>query len=524
MLKINNIILVVLLILLLIFTRFVDLSWGSPYFFHPDERNIAVSLEQLSCNNLLDLKSCLNPMFFAYGQFFIYLGYIFTFTQKQLFFSDFVIILRSISAVFSILTVLTSLLIVRELIGNKIKKYALNLTFGAAAIVLIFSPALIQTAHFGTTESILTFLYTLLIYSSLFFINNKKSSVKYLTEASLIIGIAVATKASSLIFILVPFIALFLAKKIDIKKKALYLLHISFLIIVFAVFFSPHYLISSKEFLSSLSYESAVALGKISVFYTRQFEMTIPIIFQFQKIFPYALGIAATTFFILGLIFLPKNKEYSFLILAFFSYFIPTAFIFAKWTRFIAPVFPLTLIIALWFLIYIFLTKVKNKVFGLIIFCFVVAFMSLPGIRFMKVYLNEDTRISASKWMIDNIPDGSIILSETANVVDIPVGDRKGNDYEVISFNFYDIDADDQLYDLLLEEVERADYILVPSRRIFANHGQEKHARVHKYYEDLFTGRLGFEKVAEFKILNDEFAEETFTVFDHPVVRIYKKI
>jgi len=53
-----------------------------------------------------------------------------------------------------------------------------------------------------------------------------------------------------------------------------------------------------------------------------------------------------------------------------------------------------------------------------------------------------------------------------------------------------------------------------------------------KFYQLLFSGRLGFEKVEEFNSFPsigplsfpDEDAEESFTVFDHPVIRIYKKV
>lgn len=524
MLKINNIIPVILLIFFLIFTRFVDLSWGYPYFFHPDERNIAVSLEQLSCDSISNLKSCLNPKFFAYGQFFIYLGYIFSFTQKTLSFFDVALILRSISAVFSVFTVLAGLLIVRELIGNRIRIYQNKIILIATALVLIFSPSQIQFAHFGTTESILAFFYTALIYISILFIRNKIQSINYLIGSSALLGLAVATKVSSMIFLIIPFITLFFTEKKDIKKKILYLIHISFFTIVLAIFFSPHYLISSKEFLSSLSYESAVALGRVKVFYTRQFEMAIPIIFQFQKIFPYALGIPALIFFILSILYLPRTKENKFLILSFLAYFIPTAFIYTKWTRFMAPVMPLMIIIVLLFLVHLFFVKTRNKLFGLIFFCITVLAISTPGAYFTQIYLNGDTRIKASEWIVNNIPSESVILSETANVVDIPVGNRKGNNYEVVSFNLYDIDEDELLYNNLLEEIERANYILVPSRRIFANHDKNKYSKLVNYYDDLFNNRLGFEKVAEFKILDDEMAEETFSVFDHPVVRIYKRI
>lgn len=66
---------------------------------------------------------------------------------------------------------------------------------------------------------------------------------------------------------------------------------------------------------------------------------------------------------------------------------------------------------------------------------------------------------------------------------------------------------------------------------------QKTYPQLNDYYQKLFSGELGFEKVAEFvaypKIelfgktlieLPDEEAEETWTVFDHPVFRIYKRL
>src|SRR5436190_14018626 len=58
-----------ILLILGIFFRFYNLSWGAPFFFHPDERNIAISISQLQ------YPSQLNPHFFAYGSFPIYCIY-----------------------------------------------------------------------------------------------------------------------------------------------------------------------------------------------------------------------------------------------------------------------------------------------------------------------------------------------------------------------------------------------------------------------------------------------------------------
>ncbi len=524
MVKIKNIIPIFLVLFLLISTRFINLTWGFPYLFHPDERNIVISLGQLTCGNILNLQECLNPNFFAYGQFFIYLGKFFSFWSHSLSFLDLTLILRVLSAGFSILTVWIGVLIVNEITKIYIDKYSKKTILITSSLLFIFSPSLIQIAHFGTTESVLSFLFTYQIYSSILFLNNKKRSVKYLTESSLIIGIAVATKVSSLIFLSLPLIALALNKKILIKKKLIYLLHISFFSLVTTFIFSPHYLISYREFLSSLNYESAVALGKIMVFYTRQFEGTIPVIFQFTQIFPYSLGLPVFISFIIGFLYLPKNNINNFLKYAFLVYFISTSFLFAKWTRFMAPIIPLMIVISYLFLLDLFSKKIKDAGFRRIILCMAILLLIIPGFKFISIYTGVDSRIKASEWIVENIPSGSVILSETANVVDIPVGNYKGKNYEIISSNLYNIDNHEMLYKTFQNDLKRADYILIPSRRVFASHLKKTYPKINKYYSELFSGKLGFKKVSEFKYLDDEQAEETFSVFDHPVVRIYKRI
>ena len=58
-----------LLILILLFlTRFLFVDWGHGFYFHPDENNMASAVTKLSYHNL-------NPHFFAYGQFPLYLGF-----------------------------------------------------------------------------------------------------------------------------------------------------------------------------------------------------------------------------------------------------------------------------------------------------------------------------------------------------------------------------------------------------------------------------------------------------------------
>jgi hypothetical protein len=366
-------------------------------------------------------------------------------------------------------------------------------------------------------------------------INKKITAGHFLIVTSVVSGLAVATKVSSLIFMLIPALVIVSVGRENMVRASAYLVLYGLLAAIIGVIFSPHNLISFNEFQAALRYESEVALGQTAVFYTRQFRATIPILFQFMKIFPYALGLPLLLLFLLGLFALPMSLNYNLLRAAFLLYFIPNAFLYAKWTRFMMPVIPLMLIIATLFILFL-LNKIKStsRYLEVSVAAFLVLLVVVPGVAYLSIYQRPDVRLSVSSWINRNVPPGSFILSETANVVDIPVDSL--HKYQHVSFNFYDLDQEAQLQDQLESHLSDADYIFVPSRRIFANHQSENYPLLNAYYAKLFSGQLGFEEVAKFSSypslsllgktlleFPDEQAEETWTVFDHPVVRIYRK-
>lgn len=586
-----------LIIGLLSYTRFINLGWGLPYPMHPDERNMIMAIENFNCRlppvsfQWLKIKECFNPHFFAYGQFTLFLAYLLVIFLKfwdgdlntPVAFSEAAISLRIISAFFSILNFFVILKIIK-LVDPKIKK----IDFILACFLVIFSPFFIQFAHFGTTESLLMFLYTAILYLSLKFIQIKRNPTSLKTKlifiTGILSGIAIAVKVSSLIFIVPSLLVFFYKHFLENKKNFLIFLKKLFYdlfifcipLILISLFFSPYNWLALNEFLGSFNYESGVALGRIKVFYTKQFENSIPILFQLIKIFPYALGwINYLSWF--GFIFLSwKNKEINLLRIYFLSYFLPTAFLYTKWSRFMAPVMPILLIFGIlaiyWFkdssfkILIRFLNKRKknNKLkilpFYYLLFTIYYIVLLLPGVAYLSIYKNLDIRFQASLWMINNIRSGSFILSETANVVDIPyVLPPKSRfnvpDYSFVSFNFYDIDDNSELSKVLIEYLNKANYIIIPSRRIFLNYYcldkkvfnfvyyqnhcqylKETFPLLNQYYSQLLSGNLGFVLIKKFssypkieffgkKIIefNDEMAEETWTVFDHPVIRVYKK-
>lgn len=564
---------ILILFVILVYTRFVNLPWGLPYPMHPDERNMAVAISQLSCAQLFS-HDCLNPHFFAYGQLPLYVSYFgvtvyraLTFSSNiSISYSEAVIALRFISAISSLVTVLLMLKILYAL-DETIKKTFFKYV---AIIIFIFSPGLIQFSHFGTTESLLMFFYTSILYLSMRFVQKEYSHSFYIFGTSFLLGLAIGTKISSIIFAGVPFVAFLIDSYSSQSSRKLLrfcfsLIKMLSLASIFSILSSPYNFIQFGDFLGSISYESDIATGRYVAFYIRQFVATMPVFFQFQYIFPYALGWGIFILSIAGFFLLPYTHKNNLLRFAFLLYFLPTAFLFSKWTRFISPVLPVMLIMATYLLFKIFsLVKISRFLKGSF-FALLTLMLCLPGIAYLSIYQTADVRFTASDWVFKNIPSNSYIFSETANVVDIPIqapyypeNYYAGKTYKYISFNLYDIDTNLSLQNDLQTDLQQAEYIFVPSRRIFMNHTcyneklsvaskidrsndctikSKDYPALQSYYDNLFSGKLGFEKVAEFssypsislfgkKFLEfpDETAEESWTVFDHPVIRIFKRV
>ncbi len=593
---------------LLVYTRFVHFDWGLPYPMHPDERNMANALQQLHCGisffnfRLSTVTECLNPHFFAYGQLPLYLGYFgiqaFHFitgtTGTPINFSEAVMALRIISAIASVVTAFVLLAIIRTVLPNRKNQKSLFFYSPVSFILIIFSPFFIQFAHFGTTESLLMLAYSLLVYGCLAYPEgNRTGQIRMGIFLGFVSGAAIAVKVSSFLFLLLP-LGVIITKNLRelmrgyrVRKGSsgslrmgisgiqnrFWQISLFFLAAAgFSVLMSPHNILNPDSFMSSLQYESGVALGTIRVFYTRQFAFTIPILFQIVRIFPYALGLPVFILAVVGFFGLSwKSEKINMLRYALILYFLPGSFLFAKWTRFMAPAFPLMLIFAL-----LFLCTLHDRLYGYVprfvsgfVLCAGIVILVVPGAAYLSIYQNSDVRFQASQWIYRHIPPESIILSETANSVDLPLPTVSGmpelKGYRVIPFDFYHLDENAALQNDLSQSLAMADYIMVPSRRIWANMTcvsdpdkgtvssyfagydtdrcrmlDSLYPLLNSYYGRLFSGELGFRKVAEFSsyprinmefsIFNfhvsfpDEYAEETWSVFDHPVIRIYQKL
>ncbi len=526
--------------------RLQKLDWGESYYFHPDEYHIGSAVDRLSFPKAMD------PHFYAYGTFPLYLTYFTKLSLTKLVPSSAtlspVLLGRFLSALFSSLTLFVIFGLAYELFNKR--WLALFSTLVAA-----LTPGLIQQAHFATPESTLAFFLCFCLWLWLKWLRTRHSGWLYLSAVGL--GLGIATKISALTYL--PLFILIQISGFSLSSVRRFFFQVftflTSLALVLGVFslVSPYSLLSYQAFRSTLVYEIGVGRGESLVFYTRQFINTIPLLFQYQNILPYALGPVVLLLGTLGFFLMvfdvfyrmftrrPNALPLAVVLAAFLVFFLPAAFLFAKWTRFIAPSFPFFSIFSVYLVLRVSqqltLQGERGTNFaGRIGLTFILLFLPTAfwGLMVSSIYFQPDVRVQATTWVNQNIAPRSFILTETGNTLEVPLW----GDFQKKVFEFYYFDEQEMLQKQLPYLLSQADYFIVQSRRIFFNH-QRLPARfplTSRFYDLLFSGALGFEPLATFSAyprlslgnlileVPDETAEETWSVFDHPVVRVYKKV
>jgi YYY domain-containing protein len=164
------------------------------------------------------------------------------------------------------------------------------------------------------------------------------------------------------------------------------------------------------------------------------------------------------------------------------------------------------------------------------------------GYAFSRIYSEDHTRIAASRWIYANIPPGATLSSEIwDDGLPLSLDGRGSGDYVGVGMPVYAEDEAVKYYGDgttentgLLMQLDQIDYIILSSNRVYDTAGRlvMRYPALINYYKSLFDGSLGFTLVAEFRssprLLGVEFptavwAEEAFSVYDHPRVLIFKK-
>ncbi|MBU1110303.1 glycosyltransferase family 39 protein [Patescibacteria group bacterium] len=538
-----------------IFLRFYNLNWGSPYYFHPDEQNIAYAVSQVRFPKHW-VVNC-----FAYGTFPIYLIYFSgvlgnLIVQKAnvwaVDFAQAILIGRYVSAILSCLTIWPAYILAKDCLVVKDSEYTSQkpVLWQILAVLLVtFTPGLLQFSHFMTFETILTFLYLIFFIICLKII--RREQWKHYLIAGLVLGVTLATKVTSLALFPILIASHFwtlgnkltkngfgqekLLKQVFVHWQKLFSALLLAAIIFVALF--PYVLLDYNSFKAAIKYDGGLAVGTLPVFYTAGFLKTTPLIFQSFHVFPHLLGLALWAGVFVGNIYLIatlvksrknltlKDKAFclfpickgllqrestvAMLLFFIFTYWISHGFMYVKWTRYMVPIVP--------FLIIAFIAasnqlSIVSERLAKIIAIVVVLITVVSGLTFFLRYLRPDPRVTAAEWAEQNIPSDAQILSEVHDLGILPFNNVFGAQ-QIELFNFYDIDGpfgkcNEQTVSAssiqrkiseLAKSLAKIDYIIIPSRRIYATRLRlpECFPNGKRYYEALFNGNLGFSKIYE---------------------------
>lgn len=184
------------------------------------------------------------------------------------------------------------------------------------------------------------------------------------------------------------------------------------------------------------------------------------------------------------------------------------------------------------------------------------------SLLFLSIYLNTHTRISASEWIYNTIPPGSTLSHEHwDDALPLNLSPEQHNGlYLSEEIEMYYPDTVEK-WNMISEKLSTVDYLVLSSNRVYGSltSAPEKFPLSTQFYQLLFEGKAGFIPIKQFVsrpsfsipgvslCLNipsfvyghidqsifscepntisiiDDYAEESFTVYDHPKVTIFQR-
>ncbi|HUD44689.1 MAG TPA: glycosyltransferase family 39 protein [Patescibacteria group bacterium] len=255
------------------------------------------------------------------------------------------------------------------------------------------------------------------------------------------------------------------------------------------------------------------------------------------------------------------------LIVFFWAYFLTVGRFAVGFMRYMLPLYPLFCLFGAMVVYSVILNlfqdlsrfRIKSGMtnFLFIVFCLLFfAFLLVWPLSFMHIYSASNTRVLATNYINQNIPAGEGLAVEHWDD-ELPLS-TAGN-YKVQTLALYDPDTIEK-WQTIVQQLQTTDYIIIASNRLYVPiqklNNCSKYPDPHCYpvasiyYKNLFSGlpvlqntefvnlpgasQLVFKQVAQFLVspqipvlnipINDQKADESFTVYDHPKVMIFKKI
>ncbi|MEA2056886.1 MAG: glycosyltransferase family 39 protein [Patescibacteria group bacterium] len=571
----NIIILLFILVIGGIF-RWSGLNWDQNFHLHPDERFLTmVGVKSQLPSNIFQYldpqQSLLNPYnidfdFYVYGHLPLTFNKVIAVLTNNDSYSSFHLQARFISGLLDLLTVIV-IFKIGELLEKKFKLNPLMKIASSLVYALLVVP--IQQSHYFTVDSFLSFFSFLSFYFALKYQNN--SDFKHLVASAITFAFALSSKLTAILILPLLFwliinannraVNLLFSKKINHSffKKILKLLFeiaqflfFSYLLIRIidpylfesSIWLNPSL---SRQFLQNL--KSLKGSEGTHVWYPPaiQWIKTKPIIFALKNIFFFGLGPVISLLGLFGLIkifqkipkkikaFIKKPGFNLLIVLVWLMiYFVYQSTRFVKTIRYFYPVYPFFALIAGYGLTK--LIKAIKPQFKTLATLILLGLIVVWPLSFLSIYLTTNPRVKASHWIYQHIPEERILLKEHwDDGLPLPIS-QYGKKYQQLELPVFDPDRKKK-WDKMDKLLEKGDYYILSSARAWEpiSSVPEKYPQMSTFYQNLLTNKTAYKKVAEFTsypsldylgiplTFNDDWAEEAFTVYDHPKVIILQK-
>ncbi len=457
---------------------------------------------------------------------------------------------RLLMALSDTLTVLLVYLIARRLYG---KGWGL-----LAATLTTFTVTHIQLAHFFAVDPMSTTFTMLAVYGGMRMAEEGRPRDAALTGIG--IAFAVGSKFSALPIVAVPFIAVGLKYWIAGKERTpsestspFHLLAISLITAtVLFVLTSPYVLLDWPNFKRAVLVEQgAMVRGDADFPFTRQYRGTRPYLYHIEQSVRWGMGWALGIVGWLGLAWAfvralrRRLRPGEWMLLAWVVlYFGPTGLFLAKFMRYTLPIVPALIIFGVGLLKSLTFFpfggeqgRRLGRMLGYGLTFIVLAYTIFWALAFVHgVYGYTHPWITASRWIYAHVPDGTGLAVEHWDrqlPLPLPEPNAHPSRYRYIIMPMYDEDTPEK-FQIIKNNLREADYYVFASARLYKSIPRlpQRYPMTTRFYQLFFAERLGFVRVLDVHnyprlgpfVFPDDTADESFWVYDHPRVLIYKKV
>ncbi|MDP6770612.1 MAG: glycosyltransferase family 39 protein, partial [Anaerolineales bacterium] len=479
-----------------------------------------------------------------------------------------VVVGRYMSVLADCITLLMVYFIGRKLSGDLVG----FISAGLFAVSVQF----IQQAHFGTFDSLLATAVTTALWILVLYVESGK--LRHLNFAGGAIGLAVGIKANAVLLVLPAFTAILCHELIREGAKLgsgrrliqVWIVPILWALGVF-VLGNPYALLEWQEYLGNIAIQTYMVRGLVNWPFILQYRDTVPYIYHIIEQGRWTLGWPLTIFMYGGTLVhmtqvgsrlcLRKTDvgvvQQLVLLSWVVSYFVLIGGLHVKYPRYMLPIIPVQIVFATSMLVWF---AKKSVAYGVPVLLVVVGTTAVYAMGYVSMYEKPHPWIVASNWIYENGEKGGTILTEKWDHP-LPLSQvRQGNilmfrdEYDSVALGLADLPDTKSKLETIVQNVVEADYIVVASNRnyspVLANPDMFPYSM--KYYQSLFDGTLGYTLLlAETRYPNfagrslrgdpiksagvnlkdiqkyfytthrSVVADESFTVYDHPLVLVF---